>query len=108
MINKLIQVYHKNFLAVILFGLPILGALIFCYHAVNIPLLDDYGFVLNFLDSYSDANSFSEKLKVLFAPSNHYLFITFRVLVLLDYALFNQVSLVHLIYANNIFLLLII
>jgi hypothetical protein len=108
MINMLIQVYHKNLPTVILFGLPILGVLISCYHAVNIPLLDDYGFVLNFLDSYTDANSFAEKLKVVFAPSNNYLFITFRILVLLDYALFNQVSFVHLIYANNVFLLLII
>lgn len=108
MTNKLIQIYLKNITTVVFFGLPVLGALISCYHAVNIPLLDDYGFVLNFLDSFSDANSISEKFNVVFAPSSNYLFITFRILVLVDYALFNQVSFVHLIYANNIFLLAII
>ena len=105
---KMDQNYLRNLTVFILIALPILGAIISCSYAVNIPMLDDYGFVLDFLDHFRNATTFEDKLKVVLAPRSNYLFVTFNMLVLIDYWIFSKISFIHLIYASNILHLLII
>ncbi|MBK8505541.1 MAG: hypothetical protein IPL46_27090 [Saprospiraceae bacterium] len=91
---------------VLLFMLPLFGVIVSCYHAVNIPLLDDYNFVFGFLENYQGANSFAEKMHAIFATSNHMIFATFNLIVLLDFTLFGKVDFIHLIFFNNLLHLL--
>ncbi|NND07164.1 MAG: hypothetical protein HKN87_12365 [Saprospiraceae bacterium] len=85
----------------LILGLPLLMVGVSMYHVVNIPLLDDYGFVLSFLNDYVAADTLGSKLQVLFSSSSNYLFVTFRVWVLIDVWLFGAVDFTHIVFVNN-------
>jgi hypothetical protein len=96
------KIFTEKIPVALLFMLPICGVIISYYHAVNIPLLDDYNFVFGFLEKYLSANSFAEKMDAIFATSNHMIFATFNLIVLLDFKLFGRVDFIHFIFFNNL------
>ena len=61
-------------------------------YAVNIPVNDDYGLVLQFLNSFSHAASLREQLGFIWQQHNESREIFLRLLVLLQYWLFGQVN----------------
>lgn len=102
------EILKKRIAIALIFSLPLIGVILSLYHAINIPLLDDYNFVFGFLEDYLNAGTFSEKINIVFAPSNHMIFATFNLIVLLDFSLFGKVDLTHFIFFNNLLHLLLL
>ena len=72
------------------------------YYAVNIPHLDDYDQTLGFLTRYENAEGW-DKLLLIFSERNEHRTAIFRILSLIDYKVFGQINLIHLIAAINLF-----
>jgi hypothetical protein len=89
-------------------GLPLIGVIVSIYYAVNIPLLDDYHLVLDFVDRFLGAQTLTEKIIILFTPRNNQIIVTLNLLVLFDYTLFGEVNFVHFIIIANLLHLLIL
>ncbi|NND32492.1 MAG: hypothetical protein HKN76_07870 [Saprospiraceae bacterium] len=71
-------------------------------YSVNIPFLDDYGLVLDFLSTFTSAHSPLEKLQILGTPVNNHLIVTYYLLILMDYEIFGEIDFQHLIFAINL------
>ena len=71
-------------------------------YAVNIPLLDDYYLVLDFILEISTSDSWWQQIKLMFAFRNGHPIFTQKLLSLLDYWIFGTVNFKRLIFANNL------
>jgi len=72
------------------------------FTAINVPIFDDYGVILSFLNHITDSNSFLEKINLLFGKyAEHRLFFT-RLVAWLDYNIFGEVSFIRLGLIGNL------
>ena len=71
-------------------------------YAVNIPLLDDYYLVLDFILEFSATDSWWQKIQLMFAFRNGHPIVTQKLLALFDYWIFGPISFQRLIFANNL------
>lgn len=98
---------HKNTIA---WAVTILLMLIHLWVAnlyiVNIPYWDDYDLALGFLNQYLSTEGFWNKLSLLFSQDNEHRIVTQRLLFVLDYALFGELDLTHIMRFGNCFWLL--
>ena len=81
---------------------PILCLVMSVSFSVNIPFLDDYNLVLDFLNRFEDATSLSEKLRILGTPVHNHLIVTYYLLILADHAIFHAIDFRHLIVGINL------
>jgi len=73
-------------------------------YAVNLPSLDDYGAILNFLNNYKTSSGWS-KFILLFSQHNEHRILSSRIIYVLYYSLFHTINFRHIIILGNIQLL---
>jgi len=93
-----------------LYGILLLLPLALYYFSVylfaeNIPLSDDFSSVLGFLGSFLSAESFSEKIKLLFSQLNEHRIVFNRLVSLLVFKVNGCMDFKLLLYAGNLLLL---
>jgi hypothetical protein len=78
-------------------------------HAVNVPFGDDFDAGLRFLVEYTfNANTLSEKIRLLYAQHNEHRIVLNRIACLTDYALFGNLNFRRIILFANFSLLLVL
>ncbi len=73
-------------------------------YSVNIPMLDDYDAILDFLSHFKTATT-QERLSLLFAQHNEHRIVTSRILYLAYYTLAGNVNFETLLLINNLLLI---
>ena len=68
--------------------------------ALDIPFIDDYNALLDFVIQYLRSNSIKEKLHFIFRQHNEHRIVYARLVVLLDYYVFGCTNLRHLIFSE--------
>lgn len=74
--------------------------------AINYPIYDDQGALLDFLVKFQNANSFSEKVGLIFLPYNESIMAIPRMIVLGWFKVFGNINFRHLEIFNGILLVL--
>ena len=69
--------------------------------ALDIPFIDDYNALLDFIIQYLRSNSIKEKLHFIFRQHNEHRIVYARLVVLLDYYVFGCTNLRHLIFFGS-------
>lgn len=92
------------------YTLAICSTLLYLYlgvnYSVNMPVSDDYGAILQFLQSFSQTDSFAGKLSVLFSQHNAHIVLVYRLVFVLQYLVFGSVNFLVPIYLGNLLWLL--
>ena len=71
-------------------------------HALNMPIWDDYGAILAFLNRCHDSNSFFSQLKLAFGKYAEHRVLYARLVSLLDYYVFGEVNFIRLNLIGNL------
>lgn len=96
-------------LALVAIAVPVtVYALFVAAFAVNRPIGDDYHAVFGFLDSYLHADTWSDRMVLLFSQHNEHRIVFTRAVVLLDYYVFGAVNFRHLLFVGNLAVVLVV
>lgn len=72
-------------------------------HALNMPKWDDMLDVLYFMELWTDAGTYSEKLQAFLYHTNDHILLVNHLVFITFYSLFGDINFRHLIFAGNIF-----
>jgi hypothetical protein len=75
--------------------------------AINYPMYDDQGVILDFLLKFQKADSFGEKAGLIFTPYNEYILAIPKLIVLAWFKIFGEINFRHLVLFNGFLLVLI-
>jgi hypothetical protein len=70
--------------------------------SANIPILDDYDAVLNFLNNFLESDNLADKLRLIFSQHNEHRIVFTRIVVLAQYYIFGQVNFAMLAFLGNL------
>jgi hypothetical protein len=96
------EIVRKIFVVVILFLPVIFYSFIQYKFSINIPLLDDYDAILNFLNNYIDSETITDKIELIFSQHNEHRIVFTRVVVLLQYYISGHVNFSILAFLGNL------
>lgn len=74
-------------------------------HAINMPKWDDFPDILQFMDRWLLANTFSEKCSLFFYHTNEHILLVNHFIILVQYYLLDHIDFRWLIYTGNLFYL---
>ncbi len=75
-------------------------------YAVNLPYLDDYNAILEFLSKFKTAD-FTDKIALLFSQHSDHRIFHARIIYVLYYYIFGKINFIHLIFIGNLQLVVI-
>ena len=79
---------------------PVIFFIFIQKYALNLPKMDDYDAILNFLNNYNTSNSFSEKARLLFSQHNEHRILLPRLIFLLDLKINGAINFKQIIFIN--------
>jgi len=79
---------------------PVIFFIFIQKYALNLPKKDDYDAILNFLNNYSSAANFSEKISLIFSQHNEHRILLARLIFLLDLKINGAINFKHIIFIN--------
>ncbi|RAI76560.1 hypothetical protein HMF3257_24675 [Spirosoma telluris] len=97
-------IIQKKYVTYLLYLIPVfIFYSLFFYFLTNTPYIDDFSWYFNFINRFTEAHNFTDKLSVFLEPYNNHRIYVQRILIIAYFYLTGHINIAFFILVGNIF-----